>query len=109
MHGHRSAANFLLTPLRYMKWFVQWMVGRASWLMLQTQIAHLINPDWAWSMEQEQADYHYEDNDGSPGKRTNSTLIRSFFFFQGLIKTRIEFYFKMNHFRTDSNGRRIHG
>lgn len=92
MHGHRSAANFLLTPLRYMKWFVQWMVGRASWLMLQTQIAHLINPDWAWSMEQEQADYHYEDNDGSPGKRTNSTLIRSFFFFQGLIKTRIEFY-----------------
>ncbi|XP_046632424.1 voltage-dependent calcium channel subunit alpha-2/delta-3-like isoform X7 [Daphnia pulicaria] len=67
MQGHRSAANFLLTPLRYMKWFVQWMVGRASWIMLQTQIAHLINPDWAWGMEQEQSDYHYEDNDGSPG------------------------------------------
>lgn len=76
MQGHRSAANFLLTPLRYMKWFVQWMVGRASWIMLQTQIAHLINPDWAWGMEQEQSDYHYEDNDGSPGK---DALMRSFF------------------------------
>jgi hypothetical protein len=59
-----------------MKWFVQWMVGRASWIMLQTQIAHLINPDWAWGMEQEQSDYHYEDNDGSPGKHA---LMRSFF------------------------------
>lgn len=67
MQGHRSAANFILTPLRYMKWFVQWMVGRATWLILQTQIAHLMNPDWAWAMEQEQADYHYEDNDESPG------------------------------------------
>ncbi|XP_059352267.1 voltage-dependent calcium channel subunit alpha-2/delta-3-like isoform X7 [Daphnia carinata] len=67
MQGHRSAANFILTPLRYMKWFVQWMIGRATWLMLQTQIAHLMNPDWAWAMEQEQADYQYDDNDESPG------------------------------------------
>ena len=75
-----------------MKWFVQWMVGRASWVMLQTQIAHLINPDWAWTMEQEQSDYPYEDNDGSPGKDT-STLIRFFFFSYRIgLKTRIEFY-----------------
>lgn len=49
-----------------MKWFVQWMVGRATWLLLQTQVAHLINPDWAWALEQDQADYPYEE-EPSPG------------------------------------------
>lgn len=70
LQGHRSAANLLLTPFRYMKWFVQWMIGRASWVLFQTQIAHIINPNWAWAIEQEQeqADYHYEETDASPGK-----------------------------------------
>ncbi len=77
LHGHRSAANFLLTPLRYMKWFVQWMVGRASWVLLQTQVAHLINPDWAYAMEQEQQDYHYEENDAGPGRQFYSITFGS--------------------------------
>lgn len=59
--GHRSAANFLLTPLRYLQWLVNWMIGRASWVLLQTQLVHWINPDWAWAMEQEQVEYDYEE------------------------------------------------
>jgi len=60
-----------IQPWRYLKWIVNWMLGRASWVLLQTQLAHWINPDWAWSMEQEQAvydDYDEENNKSSaPG------------------------------------------
>lgn len=68
VQNKNNAANLLLTPFRYMKWFLQWAVGRASWLIIQTQLAHIVNPDWAYSMEQEQqADYHYEETDMGPG------------------------------------------
>ena len=50
-------------PLRYIKWAVHWAIGRASWLLLQTQLAHWINPDWAWSLEQDQSEYADEDAD----------------------------------------------
>lgn len=96
-HGHRSAANFLLTPIRYMRWFVQWIIGRATWLLLQTQVAHLINPDWAWAMEQDQ-DYNYEE-ESSPCKfccATRALKIRS-------IWMKNLFYF------SSTSGRRIHG
>ena len=67
--GNRNAANFLLTPFRYAKWLVHWMVGRASWLLLQTQLAQWFNPDWAWAMEQEQQADDYEDTtDSGQGK-----------------------------------------
>ena len=33
---------------------MHWAIGRASWLLLQTQLAQIINPEWAESMEIEQ-------------------------------------------------------
>lgn len=46
------------------------MLGRASWVLLQTQLAHWINPDWAWAMEQEQVydDYEGDNKNAPPGK-----------------------------------------
>lgn len=65
-------------PLRYMKWIVHWMMGRASWVLLQTQLAHFINPDWAWSMEQEQeSEYQGEDEANNNEGGTRNTLFIS--------------------------------
>lgn len=47
-----------------MRWAVHWAIGRAAWLLLQTQLAQWINPEWAWSLEQEQTDY-VDDDDAS--------------------------------------------
>jgi len=70
--GYTGSSNMLLTPFKFMKWAVHWAIGRATWLLLQTQLAQLINPEWAWSLEQEQPDYA-DDDDASafnyPGVR----------------------------------------
>ena len=59
-------------PLRYMKWAVNWMIGRASWLLLRTQLAQIINPDWAWSMEQEENNLSEDEEGENPGKCAHS-------------------------------------
>ena len=50
-----------------MKWAVNWAMGRAAWLLLQTQLVQWIQPEWAWSLEQDQADYA-DDDDASKTK-----------------------------------------
>ena len=52
-----------MQPFRFMKWAFHWAIGRAAWLLLQTQLAQLINPEWAWSLEQD--DFADDDDLGT--------------------------------------------
>ena len=61
-------------PFRYAKWIVHWMMGRASWMLLQTQLAHWINPDWAWSMEQQEESEYQEEGDANTEETRNLSL-----------------------------------
>ena len=84
--SYKSSAAFLLTvcckknqlyhrhlnlvgwqPWRYFKWAVQWAIGRASWLLLQTQLAHIIDPEWAQTMEYEQTQEETDEENEKPG------------------------------------------
>jgi hypothetical protein len=50
------------------------MVGRASWMLLQTQLAHWINPDWAWSMEQQEESEYQEEDETNTEETRNKPL-----------------------------------
>ena len=50
------------------------MIGRASWVLLQTQLVHWVSPDWAWAMEQEQTEYDYDDENSNNNNNNKNSV-----------------------------------
>ncbi|XP_037091167.1 voltage-dependent calcium channel subunit alpha-2/delta-3-like [Pollicipes pollicipes] len=46
-----SSAWTLLTPLRYLQWFASWLGGKMLWLLVQSNLLHLLDINLAWAAE----------------------------------------------------------
>lgn len=77
----KNKAPFLVTPMNHLKWMLEWFIGNAVWLLLESNFKFLWHVSWAFASDD---DYNYgfdmptittyvEDSEGQDTKPTEQS------------------------------------
>ncbi|XP_069952251.1 voltage-dependent calcium channel subunit alpha-2/delta-3 isoform X27 [Cherax quadricarinatus] len=61
-----SIASILATPLQWIRWMANWMMGNIFWMLVKTHLYTLWDPNQAWAYTHTERDIQYPDLEEPP-------------------------------------------
>ncbi|VVC44398.1 Hypothetical protein CINCED_3A000365 [Cinara cedri] len=67
----------VIRPFQPVVWLVRWIFGRLAWLAIETQIYHILFPDWIGAQDDDgdPAYADYDDKDGTLGDQIDKPMM----------------------------------